>query len=217
MPPALDLIVELNDGEICVSAAVLRLASEVFDAMLAADMREARTQRIRVGNGVTVQQFQQFYECLLPFPAVLQAEAFVVDDESVDSLLLLSDYYQVECLRRDCESLLLTLEPSVARLLQARDFCLVQQYDRCADAIAAHPQRFDLEQLRGHDEVLFDVARRMQVRISELSGASGYRTVAPSEKRGCGWCSCWRRDSDEHATCTRVTYSSDLPVHRTST
>merc|ERR1711939_748092 len=94
----------------------------------------------------------------------------------VDELLPLSDYYQVDVIKNECAALLLHLDPSIDRLVQARLHNLDAQYDRCVKLIAAQAHKFDLTSLRRHPEVLMDVQSKMsEISSLRLGWASWFR------------------------------------------
>mmetsp|Transcript_47953 Transcript_47953/g.98896 ORF Transcript_47953/g.98896 Transcript_47953/m.98896 type:complete len:214 (+) Transcript_47953:35-676(+) len=135
-----DLRLEFScGGSRMASSQLLCSCSEVFRSMLSSGMKEAQQRSIKV-EVATKQDFDAFYSLLKPFawhPAKLTAE-------NVDTLLTISDYYQVDRLKKACEATLLRLPVTPARLLQAEKTGLKSQFERCAREVACKGTRQDL-------------------------------------------------------------------------
>ncbi|CAE7618053.1 unnamed protein product [Symbiodinium microadriaticum] len=156
-----DVRLEFGDdpeNSMLASSHLLRLASPVFNRMLQSGMKEAQHSVIKV-DVAGKDEFNAFYDLLLP--KAWSAE--VVTEHNVDSLLGISDYYQVESIKQKCESRLLLLPPTGTRLLQAHKHGLKQQYQRCIGALAKRSTKEDLEVLRQSEpDILLEVALRKQ-------------------------------------------------------
>ncbi|CAE6934330.1 unnamed protein product [Symbiodinium sp. CCMP2592] len=159
------------------SSHLLRLASPVFNRMLQSGMREAQQSVIKV-DVASKEEFITFYSLL----GLWAWSADKVTEENVDSLLAISDYYQVDIIKQACEDLLLTLPHTGARLLQAKKHRLERQYLRCADAVAKFSTKEDLEVLRQSDPaVLLEVALKMQTMLDGFMNVKD--TVAESRAK----------------------------------
>mmetsp|Transcript_135750 Transcript_135750/g.378244 ORF Transcript_135750/g.378244 Transcript_135750/m.378244 type:complete len:243 (+) Transcript_135750:123-851(+) len=146
-----------DDVEMPVHSLILCLASPVFNAMLSTDMVEKDGRRVRV-EAASREDFAEFYRFLLP----LCGRSMSLSERNVDSLLTLSDYYQVEPLKEECERFLEALPVSVPRLLQAHRHGLRRQYERCAEAIAQSFHEHDMSVLSRHNDIMLDVVLRSQ-------------------------------------------------------
>jgi len=172
MPPCADVMATFEvDDELPVHSQVLRIASPVFDAMFEADMKERSDMRFRV-DIASKDEFRDFYNCLLPGG---QSSA-MLSEQNVDSMLALSDYYQVQFMRDVCTDFLSELPVSPSRLLQARKHGLMQLYERCVDAIAEDVNQHDLAELTNNGDILLDVISRMQKK-QEISNDTQLRNV----------------------------------------
>ena len=86
-----------------------------------------------------------------------------VTEANVDSLLPISNYYQVEIIKQTCEDLLLSLALTCARLLQADRHGLKRQYQGCMGHVAEKSTKKDLEVLRqSSPDILLQVALKQQ-------------------------------------------------------
>jgi len=157
-----------GDEEMGAHSQVLALASPVFASMLTSPMAEAGTKRINVDTSGK-KEFTVFYQLINP----LSARITHVTKDNVDAVLNLADYYQVEHLKQECEEVLLSLEPSVGRLLQADQHFLMRQYNRCADAIAKTFPSHDFSSLVPHPTVFMDVFKRSQEAWAAANNSSG--------------------------------------------
>ena len=83
-------------------------------------------------------------------------------EANVDSLLAISDYYQVGMMKQACEQFLLGLPPSGTRLLQAHKHGLKAQYQRCMSDLGKKSTKADLEALRSYPHILLEVTVRKQ-------------------------------------------------------
>ena len=159
--------VRLEFGENCedsmlANSALLRMASPVFNRMFTSGMREAQEGVIKV-EVASKAEFKVFYDFLLPMAWGTQ-----VSVNNVDSLLAISDYYQVEMIKQRCEHHLLRCAPTGSRLLQAHRHGLKSQYERCIGALAKKSTKVDLEVLRSQPDILFDLLLRKQATLNRL-------------------------------------------------
>ena len=159
--------------EMLVSSHVLRLASPVFNAMLTSGMIEGQAQRIKV-DIASKEEFDKFYRLLLP--AYGRKEQ--LSEGCVDAILALSDYYQVEALKAECEAYLMSLPISIHRLLQSEKHGIKMQYARCLASLKDDPE-IDLKALKGYPEIIFDLAIAMQQKAVLLKTM---KTMAPRIK-----------------------------------
>ncbi|CAE7020766.1 unnamed protein product [Symbiodinium sp. CCMP2456] len=161
-----DVVLHFGVDPMPANSALLRLASPVFNRMLASGMKEAQQGVIEV-DVASKKEFITFYNLLGPWAWSRDK----VTEANVDSLLAISDYYQVEIIKQTCEDLLLTLPPSGARLLQAKKHGLNRQYLRCVDAVAKSRTQENLEMLRqAEPDIILDVALKMQHMLNQLMG-----------------------------------------------
>lgn len=159
------VVLEFESGEEFVASShVLRLASPVFEGMLAAGMGEARSKRVAVSKSSKA-EFVSFYDLMLPGAW----SPSKVTEKNVDELLVLGDYYQVDFLKAACEDVLMALPVVVPRLLQAHVHGLRRQYERCLEAMAHWERRLDaksfeedLKLLEAHPRILMDLTLAMQ-------------------------------------------------------
>ena len=149
-----DVVLHFSVDAMPASSALLRLASPVFNRMFTSGMKEAKQGVIEV-DVASKMEFITFFNLLGPWAWSKDK----VTEANVDSLLAISDYYQVEIIKQTCENLLLGLPPSGARLLQAKKHGLTRQYVRCVGAMAKRSTKDDLEVFRQSDpDILLDVA-----------------------------------------------------------
>ena len=73
--------------------------------MFDSQMQEAATHRIVIKHAI-VDQFREFYQIMLP----LVGCKVVISSTSIDNLLTLSDYYQVQSLEDECVACLAKVE-----------------------------------------------------------------------------------------------------------
>lgn len=149
---------ESSEHSMPANSILLRLASPVFNRMLQSGMKEAQQSVIKV-ELASKEEFEIFYGLLAP----TAWSAGAVTKENVDSLLAISDYYQVATIKRACETLLLSLPPTGTRLLQAQKHGLKAQYERCILDLAKKGAREDLQLLRKSEpDILLEVAVKQQ-------------------------------------------------------
>ncbi|CAE7457594.1 Enc1, partial [Symbiodinium sp. KB8] len=161
-----DVVLHFGVDSMPANSALLRLASPVFNRMFTSGMKEAQQGVIEV-DVASKKDFITFYNLLGPW----SWNRDKVTEANVDSLLEISDYYQVEIIKQTCEDLMLTLPPTGARLLQAKKHDLNRQYLRCIDAMAKRSTRNDLEMLRQSEpDILLDVAIKKQHMLNQLMG-----------------------------------------------
>ncbi|CAE7802319.1 bath-42 [Symbiodinium sp. CCMP2456] len=158
---------ENGEDSMPANSALLRMASPVFNRMFTSGMREAQQGVIKV-EVASKEEFEVFYEFLLPMAWGAQ-----VTVNNVDSLLAISDYYQVEIIKQGCEKCLLLCAPTARRLLQAHKHGLTRQYERCIGFLAKNSTKADLELLRSQPDILFDLTLRKQVILKRLRAMKG--------------------------------------------
>ena len=152
-----DVVLDFGVGSMPANAALLRLASPVFNGMLKSGMKEAQQSIIKV-DVVSKEEFTIFYDLLGPMAWSTDR----VTEANVDSLLAISDYYQVGMMKQACEQFLLGLPPSGTRLLQAHRHGLKAQYQRCMSDLGKKRTKADLEALRSYPHILLEVTVRKQ-------------------------------------------------------
>merc|ERR1712048_446529 len=76
---------------------------------------------------------------------------------NVDAMLRWFDEYQIDCLKSECEELLLTMPCSIERLIQARSFNLKVQYQRCLEAVSDEEFILEFNALAEHPDILKDL------------------------------------------------------------
>lgn len=113
-----DIVLEFcnaSDGadELPVSSHLLRLVSPVFEAMMATNMEEHQKTRIKV-KVCQKSQFEDFYRLIQP----LRPQDVRVTAATVDHVLTIADYYQVQAVKEECDRVLLQLPATVSRLVQ---------------------------------------------------------------------------------------------------
>ncbi|CAE7938064.1 unnamed protein product [Symbiodinium necroappetens] len=158
---------ENGEDSMPANSALLRMASPVFNRMFTSGMREAQQGVIKV-EVASKEEFKVFYDFLLPM-----AWGAPVTVDSVDSLLAISDYYQVEIIKQRCENYLLRCAPTGSRLLQAHKHGLTSQYERCIGALAKKSTKADLAVLRSQPDILFDLTLRKQAILDRLRAMKG--------------------------------------------
>ncbi|CAE7039570.1 GAPDH [Symbiodinium sp. CCMP2592] len=159
-----DVLLDFGLDSMHASSHLLCLASPVFDRMLESGMKEAQQSIIKV-EVASKKEFTVFYDLLRP---TAWSNDKVIE-ANVDSLLTLSDYYQVTAIKQACEQLLLRLPPSGTRLLQAHKHGLPEQYQRCVGELAKQSTKEDLEVLRQSEpDILLEVALRKQDVLNPL-------------------------------------------------
>ncbi|CAE7574552.1 unnamed protein product [Symbiodinium microadriaticum] len=158
---------ENGEDSMPANSALLRMASPVFNRMFTSGMREAQQGVIKV-EVASKEEFKVFYDFLLPM-----AWGAPVTVDSVDSLLAISDYYQVEIIKQRCENYLLRCAPTGSRLLQAHKHGLTSQYERCIGALAKKSTKADLAVLRSQPDILLDLTLRKQAILDRLRAMKG--------------------------------------------
>ena len=126
--------------------------------MLQSGMEEAQQNTIKV-EVVSKEDFDIFYGLLGPGAWGNDR----VTEATVDVLLVIADYYQVDFIKSACEDCLLNLAVSGERLLQAHKHGLKTQYQRCVQSLAKEGVPEDLRVLHLHaPEIMLEVAMEMQ-------------------------------------------------------
>eukprot|EP00747_Dinoflagellata_sp_TGD_P171260 gnl/TRDRNA2_/TRDRNA2_204931_c0_seq1.p1 gnl/TRDRNA2_/TRDRNA2_204931_c0~~gnl/TRDRNA2_/TRDRNA2_204931_c0_seq1.p1 ORF type:complete len:255 (-),score=35.11 gnl/TRDRNA2_/TRDRNA2_204931_c0_seq1:90-854(-) len=150
--------------EVPVHSQVLRLASPVFDAMFEQDMAEQRSKRFKVDK-VSKDDFMIFYQCLLPGA---RPES-LVSETNLETVLMLSDYYQVQFMKDVCANILESLSVSIPKLVLARKYGLERQYSKFLGAILDDLAQYDFALLNGDPDTMMDIILAMQKRSSQTS------------------------------------------------
>ncbi|CAE7039640.1 unnamed protein product [Symbiodinium sp. CCMP2592] len=159
-----DVVLDFGVDVMPASATLLRLASPVFNRMLESGMKEAQQRVIKV-DVASKQEFTIFYDLLGP----MAWSTDKVQEDNVDSLLAISDYYQVKTIKETCETLLLGLSPTGDRLVQAHKHGLERQYKRCISELAKFSTKEDLEVLRqSGPDMLLEVALKKQDMLNPI-------------------------------------------------
>ncbi|CAE7897152.1 KBTBD7 [Symbiodinium necroappetens] len=157
---------EDSENSMLASSHLLRVASPVFNRMFSSGMKEAQQGVIKVDVAST-EEFKVFYSLLGPCAWSTDK----VTEANADSLLAISDYYQVEVIKQACEGLLLNLPPNTTRLLQASKHGLKRQYQRCMRHLAKQCTKEDLEVLRqSAPETFFELVLQKQDTLNRLMG-----------------------------------------------
>mmetsp|Transcript_95396 Transcript_95396/g.269559 ORF Transcript_95396/g.269559 Transcript_95396/m.269559 type:complete len:210 (+) Transcript_95396:83-712(+) len=145
-------------------AGVLATASPVFERMLTSGMQEGTRQIIELPEKKK-SEFEAFMGFLRPGTSRLAK----IDVNNVDYLLRWFDGYQVAALKDECEAFLLSQPPSIERLLQAKQFLLKRQYERCLDAVAQDFHNKPVEQLLEQGpEVMKELLPLMKKSMADL-------------------------------------------------
>lgn len=135
--PEPDIMVLVEGEGFKMHSQVLALSSPVFCQLLSSGMLESHTRQIEL-PGKSKEEFRVFQSFLQP---VAGRQARIVNG-NVDMLLPWFDEYQVVSLKRECETLLLTMPCNIERLVQAARFNLHDQYKRCLREIAQDPTKW---------------------------------------------------------------------------
>lgn len=165
---ASDVVLDFGIDSMPANSVLLRLASPVFNRMLRSGMKEAQQSIIKV-DVASKEEFTIFYELLVP----MAWSTDKVTKTNVDSLLAISDYYQVEIIKQRCENYLLRCAPTGSRLLQAHKHGLTSQYERCIGALAKKSTKADLAVLRSQPDILLDLTLRKQAILDRLRAMKG--------------------------------------------
>ena len=160
---------EKGEDSMPANSALLRLASPVFNRMFTSGMKEAQQGVIKV-DVASKEEFKVFYGLLGPWAWSTDK----VTETNVDSLLAISDYYQVEIIKQTCEDLLLNLPPNAARLLQASKHGLQKQCRRCMRHMAKQSTKEELEVLQqSAPDIFFELILQKQDTLNRLMGMKG--------------------------------------------
>mmetsp|Transcript_115166 Transcript_115166/g.221952 ORF Transcript_115166/g.221952 Transcript_115166/m.221952 type:complete len:218 (+) Transcript_115166:49-702(+) len=156
-----DVVVTFGGGEeSMVSSHVLRLASPVFEAMFNSEMLESQSKRLSV-EVASKEDFDAFYAMLEP----VSARKRRVLESDLPGILTLSDYYEVDALREECEDLMTKMKPSIWLLVLSSKHQILTVYERCADVVAAGLHNFTLDELQEHPRVMMDILQRVQTKV----------------------------------------------------
>ena len=131
-----DIVLIFRKGSRPACSTLLRMCSPVFERMFSSGMEESQKGEVKVEVS-TARNFDAFYRLLMPGSYRRKH----VTEEGVDSLLALSDYYDVKFIKLSCEEKLLTLPVTVERLLQAHKYGLKMQHNRCISELCQRPAR----------------------------------------------------------------------------
>ncbi|CAE7254519.1 ANK1 [Symbiodinium natans] len=155
-----DVALDFGEESMPASSVLLRLASPVFNRMLESDMKEAQQKVIKVDVAVaTKQDFQVFYALL--GPGAWSTDK--VTEDSVDGLLSISDYYQVDFIKEACLKKLANLPVTAQRFVQANKHGLKRQRDRCLHELARRGGEEELVMLHtANSDLLLEVALKKQ-------------------------------------------------------
>ncbi|XP_067679483.1 BTB and MATH domain-containing protein 38-like [Haliotis asinina] len=135
-----DLIIVVEDKKIFVERIVLALSSPVFCRMFHSDFKEKSAQEIPL-PGKKYRDFVEFLLCI--YPSTMKQ----IDKDNVDVVLSLADEYQMEQLKKRCETYLLCRceknNPSnsdLAHILYLADrYCLRKAFDKFASMAVYRP------------------------------------------------------------------------------
>ncbi|KAL3069404.1 hypothetical protein niasHS_018129 [Heterodera schachtii] len=102
MPIDDDLTVKIGDKKVILSAHWLMSVSPVIRRMLSTEMREKQQRSLTFDEfGVDMEQFMEFVEAISP---VALQKQILPNPENVLMLLRLADFFQVNWLKRRCET-----------------------------------------------------------------------------------------------------------------
>ncbi|CAE6937347.1 bath-38 [Symbiodinium microadriaticum] len=155
-----DLVIEFPTGERLQTPSMpLRMSSPVFDAMLTPGFRESKDKRIKV-DVASFADFAAF--CNMMRPGAWSASN--VNEDNVEGLLSISDYYQVDFVKEACEARLLTMPLlPLPRLLQAQRYGLQKLFRHAVMHLAEKGKEAELRQLRiSSPDAMLEVALQMR-------------------------------------------------------
>mmetsp|Transcript_2577 Transcript_2577/g.4471 ORF Transcript_2577/g.4471 Transcript_2577/m.4471 type:complete len:175 (+) Transcript_2577:45-569(+) len=110
-----DITIVFDNGALVrIPAFVLTLASPVFSKMLSQEMKEKRTNEIKL-PGKCPEEFKVLLDFLQPATGRLQK----ISDENVDFLRHWCDEYCIQSLHGECIEYIKVQPPSVQRVVQA--------------------------------------------------------------------------------------------------
>ncbi|CAE7245279.1 Hectd1 [Symbiodinium pilosum] len=154
------------------------MCSPVFDRMLSSDMKEAQERVIEVGVA-TQHEFEILYALLMPGAFLTRS----VKPSQVESLLRISDYYEVSFIKKACEQKLLSLPATPARLIEASKYGLKRQLARCVKEISPRLALQDLLQVYDHSpELLLAVTFALRGCVTEDCTREGLGRVVAKVK-----------------------------------
>lgn len=148
-----DVVVSVEGFEIKVHSVLLGLASPVFAALLCNPTREGIERKIELPDK-SKDEFLLFMSFLRP------GSGRRVDKDNVDTLLPWFDHYAVSALKAECETVLLTLPVTVARLVEAHKMRLDKQYERCLVELPPKEFKVSFQELVEESDVLQDLVRK---------------------------------------------------------
>uniref|UniRef100_A0A183CNK0 BTB domain-containing protein n=1 Tax=Globodera pallida TaxID=36090 RepID=A0A183CNK0_GLOPA len=95
-----DLTVNIDDGQVTVSALRLMSVSPMVRRMLSVDMKEKQQRTINLdGLGINMEQFMEFLEAV---SIASSGHPYFPNPKNVLDLLKLADYFQVDWLKERC-------------------------------------------------------------------------------------------------------------------
>eukprot|EP00415_Alexandrium_ostenfeldii_P002570 UN2570 len=97
--------------------------------------------------------------------------------DTVDMVVELAEKCAFGGLKAACEEVLLSLPPTVKRLLQAHALTLERQYTRCLSEVTAREMICDMESLAGRPAVLKDLLQAKAAKDESYKVSSA--TIAP--------------------------------------
>ncbi|CAE7816215.1 bath-38 [Symbiodinium sp. CCMP2592] len=189
-----DLVVEFPTGETLQTTSMpLRMSSPVFDAMLTSGFRESKDKRIKV-DVASLADFAAF--CSMMRPGAWSASN--VNEDNVEGLLRISDYYKVDFVKEACEARLLEMPLlPLPRLLQAQRYGLKMLFRHAVTHLAEKGTEAELRQLRiSSPDAMLEVALQMRVllhakakqtprkKLASASPAQPRRSLRLAAKRG---------------------------------
>jgi len=123
---ATDVVMVFQNGEeLPVCSQVLRLASPVFDAMLGSGLVESQGGRIEVSIAEK-ETFEEVYELIKP----CAWDPSKITKENLSGILKISNYYQLETIKKRCAAVLAGLPASLPHFWLARDHCVHEAYKK---------------------------------------------------------------------------------------
>jgi len=146
-----------SENELPVHSLILRLCSPLFDAMLQSDMQESKSSRVAV-KVCSKAEFEEFYNSVLPFGHLNSR----LTPENVDSMLAISDFYQVGPLRSECAAFMSTVPATLPRLVLAWKLGLAEQYGEFLAQLAPTLDRADALRLSAYPDIAVDMMLQMR-------------------------------------------------------
>lgn len=126
----IEVVFDQSEEAVVVKAAVLTMASPVFDRMLCQEMQENKSGRI-ILKGKDPKEFETLVSFLLPGSSRLQK----VTTENVDFLLKWSDEYCIDALKAECLEFVKTQPASVKGVHLASTYGMVEPLEEWIDEL----------------------------------------------------------------------------------